>query len=386
MTLEERIKNWWQEGTTQDILLDMVHRINALSTPCQETNDPDAPQPAPVVEDFIHKFDLMRDHLTDGQLANVLARYGYVPKAERADAKPNIIDVLAGLGNDFVGWSPELEPWFSALEEMAACLSQEQLAYMIFTRTGFVPKAELDAAEKRCKELMGKLYGTSDTPPVQPYHPMYAEQWGGSLWRGRPITELTREELMDALVVVPTLTFRADGSAKEAAEKGLEFVLKTNLDAAEKRAECFKTEAFEQKQRLAEERRFNLGLANESQEYQERLRVAKKRIEELCEEQRKTASFWERIRIKAATESNARIHELEAQLAERDADAEVGKALRELRPNRDSDTISFWLRWEQADDPPKYAGVEYDYHGSRCGISGCASLLTAIRAYNERGG
>jgi len=226
MTLEERIKNWWQEGTTQDILLDMVHRINALSTPCQETNDPDAPQPAPVVEDFIHKFDLMRDHLTDGQLANVLARYGYVPKAERADAKPNIIDALATLRPGFVGWSPELEPWFSALEEMAACLSQEQLAYMIFTRTGFVPKADLDAANER----------------------------------------------------------------------------------------------------VAEVRRYNLGLANESQEYQERLRVARGRIKELCEEQRKTASFWERIRIKAATESNARIHELEAQLAERDADAEVGRA------------------------------------------------------------
>jgi hypothetical protein len=294
MTLEERIKNWWPEGTTQDILLDMVHRINVLTR----------------IETLWADMD-------------------------------NAVNERCG--------SEEYEALEDEMDALREGLREGD--------KGFVPKADLDAANER----------------------------------------------------------------------------------------------------VAEVRRYNLGLANESQEYQERLRVAKKRIKELCEEQRKTASFWERIRIKAATESNARIHELEAQLAERvaevrrynlgpgnesqeyqerlgvakklvreardrriedaycqeqkrlkwarelgeanrcirrledrlaerDADAEVGKAIRELRPDRDGVTISFWLRWEQADDPPKYAGVEYDYHGCRCGTSGCASLLTAIRAYNERKG
>ena len=172
--------------------------------------------------------------------------------------KPPIIDAIASLPEDFVGWSPELEPWFSALEEMAACLSQEQLAYMIQTRTGFVPKERLDVAET-------KLKGANERAQIVMRH--FNE-------------ELARRRELEAQLA----------------------------------------------ERVAEVRRYNWGLANESQEYQERLGVAKKRIKELCEEQRKTASFWERIRIKAATESNARIHELEAQLAERDADAEVGRA------------------------------------------------------------
>jgi hypothetical protein len=74
-------------------------------------------------------------------------------ETRKAVPETTIVDALAALREGWVGWAPELEPWFNAVEEMAACMTREQLAYVLGTRARFVPQAELDVAQERIVEL-----------------------------------------------------------------------------------------------------------------------------------------------------------------------------------------------------------------------------------------
>jgi hypothetical protein len=232
-------------------------------------------------------------------------------------------------------------------------MTDDQLANVL-ARWGYVPKARLDAAEKRVKELERQVYGAPDWS----YQPMHKDQWKESFWMGRPLTELSREELMDALVELPTLTFRSDGSPLAAAKEkagdyrvgadwkdGIAFtegyilvgkmvpkerldVAETKLKGAEGRAQivlghyrdaCVRSNELVTKLDAAEKR---IGIIEAA------LRRARRRVASTREE----LAWAKDISLETAKqllgscrERDKRIVELAARLAERDADAKKAR-------------------------------------------------------------
>ena len=79
-------------------------------------------------------------------LTNTIGRHTYqvlLDMAKRLDAFDQPTNESDG--EPACCWSPRLEPYFSAVEEMAWRLTRDQLAYILGTRVRFVPQERLDA-------------------------------------------------------------------------------------------------------------------------------------------------------------------------------------------------------------------------------------------------
>jgi len=167
-----------------DIMYEVARRLDALAMPTDAARG--------SIAEFCSEFDLMREHLTDEQLANVLARYGYVPKwalsdceAER-DGAIKRAEYAEAERDSLKAQNKKLSEAFDRMCAHVADLEDE-----VEGRTEGVEE-EAAKPEPITFHMMWKDFLT--------YAPMHKDKWKESLWRGRPLTELSRDELMDAWV------------------------------------------------------------------------------------------------------------------------------------------------------------------------------------------
>lgn len=246
----------------------------------------------------------------------------------------SITDALAALPDGHVGWAPELEPWFCAVEELAACCTREQLAYILGTRARFVPQTELDAANERIQELEDKL--------------RYAEY---------------------------ALETMRNADANAADQRRMK-MLERRVDAKTDEINALKRHARELEEQLEAANASYRAMHDAWVERNDTIGAMEKRAHELEESARNAEMRAERLERRAK--------KLEGQLAERNEDAEVGKAVREWKPK--AGHIRAWIEQIRmiADGTPRYRMMWRKAPGREGHTCWHCSIADAIAEYNER--
>lgn len=148
-TIEQRVKDalmWCDDPGITNAILALAREVSRPEEIVYLEDQIDANvQSRDVPDDGLYRrLETLRRECGEGEAGSEGGYFGVGPAQERM--QKTVARRRAALDTEPpCCWSGELEPFFSTVEEMAAVLTREQLAYILGTRVNFVPRERLDA-------------------------------------------------------------------------------------------------------------------------------------------------------------------------------------------------------------------------------------------------